>query len=133
MLHPPAILKHKGSFAMLVMAILSVCYFIWFTCSLEGVGLIKFELFGSLTWWVFQALILISLIAINISYKLHKSAIPLIIGFLSAVIIFHAYHIEQDKNWQIEMAVGMLGFTIASIINVRKVKQSIKTDEKGLK
>jgi predicted ferric reductase len=115
--------KHKRVFAFLVLAILSLCYFIWFICSLESIGLVKFELFGSLTWWIFQALIVISLIAINISYKLHKSPFPLIIGFVTALIIFHAYHFEHDDNWQTEMAIGMGGFTVATIINLKKLKQ----------
>lgn len=117
------ILKYKGAFAMLVMALLSLCYFIWFICSLEVVGLVKFELFGNFTWWIFQVLIVISLIAINISYKIHKSLIPLIIGFVSAIIIFHAYHFEHITNWEAEMAIGMFGFTIAIILNFFKLRQ----------
>jgi hypothetical protein len=114
------ILKGKGGIAM---AILSMCYFIWFTCSLESIGLIKFELFGPLTWWIFQMLIVISLIAINISYKVHNSLAPLIIGLVSAAIIFHAYHFEHKENWHVELTMGMGGFTVATIMNFLKLKQ----------
>lgn len=117
------ILKYKGGFAVLVMALLSLCYFIWFMCSLEVVGWVKFELFGSFTWWIFQVLIVISLIAINISYKVYKSSIPLILGFVSAIIIFHAYHFEHITNWEAEMAIGMFGFTVAIISNFYKLRQ----------
>lgn len=123
-----AILKHRRRFAMIAMAIISVCYFIWFTCSLESVGFIKFELFGSLTWLIFHALIVLSLIAINFSYTLHKSLLPLILGFVSTAVIIHAYHFEHDKNWHIEMAIGMGGFTIATIINFYKLKRQDKPE-----
>lgn len=127
----PEVLKRKVRLAKLAMAILCFCYFIWFMCSLESVGWIKFELFGNFTWWIFQALIVISLIAINISYKLHRSLLPLIIGFVSTAIIFHAYHFEHDENWQTEMAIGMVGFTIATVINMYKLNNKSRHEQKS--
>lgn len=124
------ILNHKGGLTILVMGILFVCYFIWFMCSIESVGWVKFEVFGDLTWWVFQALVVISLIAINVSYKNHRSLLPLIIGFVSTMIIFHAYHFEHDENWETEMAIGMFGFTIASVININKLNKKARPRKK---
>lgn len=123
-------LNQKGSFTILLMAILSICYLIWFMCSLESVGWVKFEIFGYLTWWIFQALVVISLIAINVSYKSHRSLLPLIIGFVSTMMIFHAYHSERDENWQMEMAIGMFGFTASSVINIYKLNKKNRYKQK---
>lgn len=130
MLNKPKILNHKGGLIILIMGILFVCYFIWFMCSIESVGWVKFEVFGDLTWWIFQLLVVISLLAINISFKLHRSLLPLVIGFLSTIVIFHAYHFEHDESWQIEMAVGMFGFTIGSFINIHKLNKMDSIDRK---
>jgi len=96
-------------------------------CSIESVGWVKFEVFGDFTWWIFQALVLISLITINLSYKFHRSLLPVIIGFISSITIFHAYHFVHDENWQTEMAIGMFGFTVASFINIHKLNKKSQT------
>lgn len=106
-----------------LIAILTLCYFILFVCELVTSGYIQFELFGDMTWWIFQTLILISLIIINLSFKVHKSFLILIFGFASAAMIFHAYHFEHGTNWHIEMAMGMFGFTVVTILNFYKGKR----------
>jgi len=106
-----------GTIGLVLTAVLSPCCFPLFGIVLTAAGLGSFELFGGWTMWIFQALVLISLIGIFLSYRQHKNIIPLSIGLLSAGLIFYAYHLDNSDNWQREIYAGMFGLLISAGMN----------------
>lgn len=116
-----------GTIGLMLTAILSPCCFPLFGIVLTATGFGSFELFGGWTMWIFQALVLLSLIGIFLSYRQHKNIVPLVIGLISAGLIFYAYHIDESNNWQGLLYAGMFGLFIAAGINYYIHHKSKKT------
>ena len=77
-----------GTAGLFLTAFFSHCCFPLFAFGASALGLGSFELFGGWTMWIFQAMVLISIGGIYISYRKHKCLYPLLISIPSGVIIF---------------------------------------------
>jgi hypothetical protein len=61
--------------------------------SVLGFG--SFELFGGFTMWIFQAMVLISVVGLCISYHRHFCMYPLMVAIPSGLLIFYAYYFNH--------------------------------------
>ena len=111
-----------GTVGMLVTAVASPCCFPLFGIVLASLGLGSFELFGDWTMWIFQGMVLLSLIGTYLSYRRHHCLYPLMIAFPSALLIFYAYHFVDEDYWMYLQYIGMFGLLIAAGVNYYRVK-----------
>lgn len=111
-----------GVTGLFVIAIFSPCCFPLFAFGLSAMGFGSFELFGGWTMWVFQAMVLISIIGLFISYRKHRSAFPLIVAIFSGLLIVYGYHFAKSANWMYFLYIGMLGLLIATFWNYKRTK-----------
>ena len=105
-----------GTIGLFITAIFSPCCFPLFAFGASALGLGSIELFGGWTMWIFQAMVLVSVGGIFISYKNHKKLFPLLIAITSGVIIFFAYYLSKSENSTYFIYVGMFGLFIATIL-----------------
>lgn len=110
-------LDRIGTIGLVLTAIVSPCCFPLFGLVLTALGFGSFELFGGWTMWVFQGLVLVSLIGTVLSYRQHKNILPLAVGLVSAGLIFYAYHLDNSDNWQTIIYVGMFGLLASAGLN----------------
>lgn len=110
-------LDRIGTIGLVLTAIVSPCCFPLFGIGLTALGLGTFELFGGWTMWVFQALVLVSLIGTVFSYRQHKNIFPLALGLVGAGLIFYAYHLDNSDYWQLIIYIGMFGLLISAGLN----------------
>ncbi len=104
-----------GTSGLFITAIFSPCCFPLFAFGASALGLGSFELFGGWTMWVFQAMVLISLVGLFISYRKHRSAYPFLVGVPSAFLIFYGYYFANDGAYFIY--AGMFGLFVSTAIN----------------
>ena len=88
-----------GVVGLLLTALTSPCCFPLFGIVLSAFGLGSFELFGGWTIWVFQGLVLLSLIGTFLSYRQHRNILPIAVGVFSGFLIFFIYHFHKAANW----------------------------------
>jgi MerC mercury resistance protein len=110
-------IEKLGIVGVFVTAILSPCCFPLFAFAFSALGLGSFELFGGWTMWVFQAMVVVSLVGFGFSYQTFRNRYPLLIALPSAALIFYGYHIDESDYWQYFLYVGMLGLLGATIVN----------------
>jgi MerC mercury resistance protein len=106
-----------GTIGLFLTAIFSPCCFPLFAFGASALGLGSFELFGGWTMWVFQAMVLISLAGLFISYRKHRCMYPLLIAVPSAALIFYGYHFNESEHWQFFLYAGMFGLLAATGVN----------------
>ncbi|RTY91693.1 MerC domain-containing protein [Flavobacterium sp. GSN2] len=106
-----------GTFGLFLTAIFSPCCFPLFSFGASALGLGSLELFGGWTMWIFQIMVLISIIGIYISYRKHKYFYPLLIAISSGIIIFSGYYLSKSENSTYLIYAGMFGLFIATIGN----------------
>ena len=106
-----------GITGLLLTAVLSPCCFPLFAFVASAIGLGSFELFGGWTMWLFQAMVVVSLIGFYISYRKHKCLYPILIAVPSAALIFYGYHFNNSNNWLYFLYAGMGGLLISTIVN----------------
>ena len=106
-----------GTVGMFFTAIFSPCCFPLFAFAASALGLGSFELFGGWTMWVFQGMVLISIIGFFLSYRKHKCLYPLLISIPSMVIIFYSYYFCNNEYQVYFLYTGMFGLLIATIVN----------------
>lgn len=111
-----------GLNGIIITAFLSPCCFPLFAFGASALGLGNFELFGGWTLWVFQAMVLISIGGLYISYRKHLCLYPLMIAIPSGVIIFYAYLFSKLQNSTYLIYAGMFGFFIATAVNYYRNK-----------
>jgi hypothetical protein len=111
-----------GTGGLILTAIFSPCCFPLFAFGASALGLGSFELFGGWTMWVFQIMVLVSLIGLYISYRKHRCMYPLLVAVPSGIMIFYAYHFNNSDNWIYFLYVGMFGLLIATLWNYRRNK-----------
>lgn len=112
-----------GTGSLFLTAILSPCCFPLFAFAGSAIGFGNAELFGSWTIWVFQALVLVTIAGLYISYCRHRYLYPLIVSFLSGILIFYAYHFNNTDYWAYYLYAGMFGLLIATIWNYYRNKR----------
>jgi len=111
-----------GTAGLFLTAIFSPCCFPLFAFVASALGLGSFELFGGWTMWIFQAMVLISVAGLYISYRKHHCTYPLLVAIPSGLLIFYAYHFNDNANWTYFLYTGMFGLFIATIWNYKRNK-----------
>ncbi len=111
-----------GTGGLFLTAILSPCCFPLFAFAGSAIGFGSAELFGIWTIWIFQAMVLITIGGLYISYRRHRGINPLILAILSGLLIFYAYHFDNTDYWTYYLYAGMFGLLIATIQNYRRNK-----------
>ena len=115
-----------ATLGLFITAIFSPCCFPVFAFVASSFGLGSFELFGGWTMWIFQAMVVISLVGFFINYLKHRTIYPLLIAIPCAGFIFSAYYIIESKNWTLYMYAGMFGLLVSTILNYFKNKSHSK-------
>ena len=111
-----------GIAGLLLTALLSPCCFPLFAFAASALGLGSAELFGGYTMYIFQAMVVISLIGLYISYRKHKCLYPLIVALPSSVLIFYTYNFSNTDYYTYYIYAAMLGLLVATIWNYKRNK-----------
>lgn len=123
-------LDRIGIIGIVLTAFLSPCCFPLFGFALTAMGLGSFELFGGWTMWIFQGLVLVSLIGFYISYRQHRCMYPLTIAIPSALLIFYFYYFNNSEHWTTLLYIGMFGLFGATVWNFYRVRLHKKEEPK---
>ncbi len=115
-------LDRIGTVGLFLAALATPCCFPLFAFVLSAFGLGSAELFGGWTKYIFEALVLISLIGLFISYRQHRCTYPLLVAISSAVIIFYGYNFNDSDSWNKFIYTGMFGLLAATIWNYQRNK-----------
>ncbi len=110
----PENLDKIGTVGLLLAALATPCCFPLFAFLLSAFGLGSAELFGGWTEYVFEGLVLVSLIGFIIAYRQHKNIFPLLIGLSAGGLIFYAYNFNFDNKL---IYAGMFGLLLATGLN----------------
>jgi hypothetical protein len=115
-----------GTIGLFITVIFSPCCFPLFAFGASALGLGSFELFGGWTMWVFQILVIVSIVGFYISYQKHKCLYPLLIAIPSAGLIFYSFYVNSNI---LLVYIGMLGVLIATAVNYyrNKLHRNCKT------
>ena len=111
-----------GTVGLFLTAIFSPCCFPLFAFAASALGLGSFELFGGWTMWIFQAMVIITIGGLYISYRKHRSTYPLLTAIPSGLLVFYGYHLNDTDNWIYFLYTGMFGLLIATIWNYKRNK-----------
>lgn len=106
-----------GTAGLFITAVLSPCCFPIFAFAASALGLGSSELFGAWTMWIFQAMVVVSLVGFYLSYRRHYCAYPALIALPSALLIFYGIHLSSSDNWPYFLYAGMLGILVATGVN----------------
>ena len=120
-------LDRIGTIGLFLTALATPCCFPLFGFLLSAFGFGSTELFGGWTEYIFEALVLISLIGAFISYREHKKIFPLLAGIVGGGLIIYAYNFNFDNRL---IYTGMFGLLISTGLNYyinRKQKISCST------
>ncbi len=117
-----------GTVGLFITAIFSPCCFPLFAFVVSALGLGSFELFGGWTMWVFQAMVIVAIFGLYISYRKHKCLYPLLTAIPSGLLIFYGYHLNYSDYWTYFLYTGMFGLLAATIWNYRRNKIHGKCD-----
>ncbi len=111
-----------GTAGLFLTAIFSPCCFPLFAFAASALGLGSAELFGGWTMWIFQAMVLVSVAGLYISYRRHDCLYPLMVAITSGLLILYAYHFNESDYWICFLYAGMFGLLIATIWNFKRNK-----------
>ena len=117
-----------GTVGLFITAIFSPCCFPLFAFVVSALGLGSFELFGGWTMWVFQAMVIVAIFGLYISYRKHKCLYPLLTAIPSGLLIFYGYHLNDSDYWTYFLYTGMFGLLAVTIWNYRRNKIHGKCD-----
>ncbi len=109
-----------GTIGLFITAIFSPCCFPLFAFIASALGLGSFELFGGWTMWVFQAMVIVAIFGLYISYRKHKCLYPLLVAIPSGLLIFYGYHFNSSDYWTYFLYAGMFGLLAATIWNYKR-------------
>src|SRR3546814_15517541 len=107
-----------GIIGLAVIVLLSPCCFPLFMFAAATLGLGSFELFGGWTIWLFQAMVVISLTGLFISYRRHRGVYPLIIALPTATLIFYGYYFVCDDYLTYFLYAGLFGLLAATGVDL---------------
>lgn len=109
-----------GTIGLFITAIFSPCCFPLFAFIASALGLGSFELFGGWTMWVFQAMVIVAIFGLYISYRKHKCLYPLLVAIPSGLLIFYGYHFNGSDYCTYFLYAGMFGLLAATIWNYKR-------------
>ncbi len=115
-------LDRIGTVGLFLVALATPCCFPLFAFLLSAFGLGSSELFGGWIKYIFETLVLISLVGLFISYRQHRCTYPLLVAIPSAVIIFYGYNFNDSDSWNKFIYTGMFGLLAATIWNYQRNK-----------
>ncbi len=95
-------------------ALASPCCFPVFAVLGSAFGLGSFELFGGATMYVFQGLVLLSVVGTALAYRQHRRFEPGALAVLSAGVIFYSYYVDFSQPL---VYAGMVGLLAAAALN----------------
>jgi len=107
-------LDRIGTTGIFLTALATPCCFPLLGFILPAVGLGSAALFGDMTEYIFQGLVLFSITGTLISYHQLKNISPLVIGLISGGFIIYAYNFNFDERL---IYAGMLGLLASAGIN----------------
>lgn len=111
-----------GTFGLFLTAILSPCCFPLFAFAASALGLGSFELFGGWTMWIFQAMVLVSIAGLFVSYLKHRCMYPLLVAIPSGLLIFYGFYFNNSDYWTYFFIIGMFGLLTATFWNYKRNK-----------
>lgn len=111
-----------GTIGLFLTALFSPCCFPLFAVVASALGLGSFELFGGWTMWIFQAMVLVSVIGLYISYRKHRCAYPLLVAIPSVLLVFYGYYFNDSQHWIYFLYASMLGLFVATVWNYKRNK-----------
>lgn len=111
-----------GAAGLFLTAMFSPCCFPLFAFGATAIGLGSFELFGGWTMWIFQAMVLVSVVGLFVSYRKHRCMYPLLVAVPSGLLIFYGYHFNNSDYWIYFLYAGMFGLLAATIWNYKRNK-----------
>lgn len=111
-----------STIGLFITAFASPCCFPLFGVVLSALGFGSFELFGGWTMWIFQGLVVLSLIGTFLSYRKHKCTYPLLVAIPSVVLIFYSYYFVDGDYWTWLLYTGMFGLLVSAAINYYRNK-----------
>lgn len=109
-----------GTFGLFITALFSPCCFPLFAFGASALGLGSFELFGGWTMWVFQAMVVVSIWGLYISYLKHRCMYPLLTAVPSGLLVFYGYYFSDEPIYFFYS--GMFGLLAATIWNYQRNK-----------
>ncbi len=107
-------LDRIGTIGLFIAALVTPCCFPLFAFALTAFGLGSAELFGGWTAYVFEGLVITSLIGFFIAFRQHKNIFPFLIGLFSGALILYAYNFDFNSK---TIYVGMFGLLLATGLN----------------
>jgi hypothetical protein len=121
-----------GTAGLFLTVILSPCCFPLFAMAASVIGLGSFELLGGWTMWIFQAMVLVSVAGLYLSYRKHLNSYPLILAILSGLSIVYGYHFNESDYWIYFLYTGMLVLLAATIWNYQINKRNNTCNDKAV-
>jgi len=115
-----SIIERIGVIGIVLTAITSPCCVPLFGIILSALGFGSFELFGSVTMYIFLVFVILSMIGSVFSFLFHKKILPLLVGIISGLLIFYNYFFDEESNNT--MYIGMVGLMISSLMNYYESK-----------
>ena len=115
-------LDRVGTIGLFLAALATPCCFPLFGFVLAAFGLGSAELFGGWTEYIFESLVLISIVGLFISYRKHRCTYPLLVAIPGAALIIYGYNFNNSNCWNSFIYVGMFGLMAATIWNYQRNK-----------
>ncbi len=70
--------------------------------------------YEGIVMYIFQGLVLLSLIGNIAAYRTHRKPAPLVVGVISPVLVFYAFYVSFN---QALIYVGLTGLFLAAVLN----------------
>lgn len=87
-----------------------------------------FELFGSWTFYILQAMVILALLGLLLSWSKHRFPYPLLLAVPSGGLIFYSYYFIDNQSWTYLVYIGMTGLLVSSVINHYRFKMNHKVE-----
>lgn len=114
-----------GTAGLWITILLSPCCFPLVAVLFSLLGMSStLELFGSWTFYVLQAMVIVALWGLSLSYLRHRYGWPLLLAIPAAGLIFYGYYFVNSQSWTIWVYIGMTGLLFSTLINHYRFKKN---------
>jgi predicted ferric reductase len=120
---------NKTGALLFPLTVIAPCCILFFLIVLFALGHGTTEFFGGWGAYIFEGLVVISLVGFFFAYRKHKNIIPLVVGLESGGLIVYVYNFNSVIDFE-AMTVGMLGLLFTTGMNYyinRRYKMDSKT------